>query len=97
MVREADLDEKEVILNNIGKKLLNRINMEKIEIKSKCSHTHEKESLQCKLKRVWRLATSLNIKKKGVFKYSVIPEDLLMRTYYNNKVAHDLLAWMVGT
>ena len=81
----------------MSSKLLNRVNLEKIDIQSKCSKEHIQESLQTKLKRVWRLATSLNIKKKGVFKYSVIPEDLLMRTYYNNKVAHDLLTWMVGT
>ena len=26
--------------------------------------------------------------------YSIIPRDLLMRTYYDNKVTYDLLAWM---
>jgi hypothetical protein len=51
-------------------------------------------SIPCKLKKIWKLATTLNIKKNGDFQYSIIPEDLLMREYYKNKSSRDLLQWM---
>jgi len=46
---------------------------------------------------MWGLSTTLNIKKRGDFQYSIIPEDLLMRTFYRTKGVRDLLEWMWNT
>ena len=45
------------------------------------------------LRVIWWLGTILNIKKRGEFQYCIIPEDMLMRTYYANKECRDLLEW----
>ena len=41
------------------------------------------------------MTATLNIKNKGKLKYSVIPEDMLIRTFNATKVRHDLLGWMM--
>ena len=46
---------------------------------------------------LWGLATMLSIKKRGEFQVSVIPEDMLMKMYYEHKQPRDLLEWMADS
>lgn len=59
------------------------------DAKPKC-----KKCLKTRLNELWKNSMTLSLKNKGTLVYSIIPRDLLMRTYYDNKVTYDLLAWM---
>ena len=51
--------------------------------------------LKERLKRLWQNTCILNMKNKGCLKYSLIPEDLLIRTFNENKNVYDILNWMM--
>ena len=57
---------------------------------------NNKVELQERLKRMWHYSCALGLKGKGKVAYCIIPEDMLMRMYSENKVKHDLLDWIMN-
>lgn len=55
-----------------------------------------KLELEDRLKRMWHYSCALGLKIKGKVAYCIIPEDMLMRMYSENKVKHDLLDWIMN-
>lgn len=53
-------------------------------------------NLRQKLKSIWKSSLLVNIKNRGSLMFSVIPQDMLLRTYYETKTSSDLLNWMFG-
>ena len=56
------------------------------------------EYLNCQtsqnLNKLWKLGVLMNVKRMGKYNFSLIPYDMIMRTYYENKIPYDLMTWM---
>ena len=83
---------KDIMLTQL--KIINYDKSLGIKIDPKSGKIKCDKCLKTRLSNLWKNSMTLSLKNQGCLAYSIIPRDLLLRTYYDNKIAYDLLAWI---
>lgn len=82
-----------MLISKFKKKvMMNKLKM--IEIKKSVPGCKD---IKERLNNLWINCVTLSLRNKGTVVFSIIPQDMLIRVFYENQVSYDLLSWVTNT